>query len=276
MARNRIFHSFAGCKPGWGGIWALVFWLIAGALAGNAVTLVFARYMGAEASRQYAMLLSYPVMFLPAMWWAYRNSANSRDASPVELDRSNFAPFGFPALCVLAAVSTLSLGFLTDYLTSLLPALPEWLKTALESMTGGNIWLNILCAGIMAPFFEEWLCRGMVLRGLLSKGYRPFWAILVSAAFFAVIHLNPWQAIPAFAVGLLMGYIYWKTGSLKLTMLMHGVNNVFAVICSHVPAWKDMETWRDVIPAEIYWIIFISCAILLILCCRKFRRIESI
>ena len=141
--------------------------------------------------------------------------------------------------------------------------MPEILKKALEQITEGPLWVTLISVSIFAPFFEEWLCRGLVLRGLLKK-LNPFNAILVSAAFFAVLHLNPWQAIPAFILGMLFGYVYYKTGSLKLTMLMHCVNNTFAAVLTRIPSLADAETFMDIMSPWAYAGVFVAS--LLIIC----------
>ena len=154
-------------------------------------------------------------------------------------------------------------------------------------MTGGNVILNFICVSVFAPFFEEWLCRGMVLRGLLHctrkpgkngelrKGFSPAVAIIISALFFALIHMNPWQAIPAFALGCLFGYVYYKTGSLKLTMLMHFTNNTLALIAGNIDALKDMETWCDVMSAPAYYGLAALCIVFLVFAIRVFNRIPA-
>ena len=151
--------------------------------------------------------------------------------------------------------------------------MPEQLEELLKGMTTGVIWANFISVSIFAPLFEEWLCRGMILRGLLHNRVRPVWAVLISSAFFALIHLNPWQAVPAFALGCLFGYVYYKTGSLKLTMLMHFTNNTFSLILSNIDSLKDMDSWMQVMPATLYWIVFAACILLLILIVRMFARI---
>jgi hypothetical protein len=98
---------------------------------------------------------------------------------------------------------------------------------------------------------------------LLAKN-SPKTAIIVSAVFFAVIHFNPWQAIPAFILGLLFGYVYYKTGSLKLTMLMHCANNTMAAIFSRIPAFEEAETFIDVMNPWTYAGIFICCVTFLV------------
>ena len=92
----------------------------------------------------------------------------------------------------------------------------------------------------------------------------PASAIAVSAVFFAILHMNPWQAIPAFCLGLLFGYVYYRTGSLKLTMLMHCVNNTMATIFSRVPAFEDAETFMDVLAPWKYAGIYAACVVILI------------
>ena len=178
-------------------------------------------------------------------------------------------------------LATLALAFLMDIINSQMPPMPEWLENMMNGMTQGNFIINFICVSIFAPFFEEWLCRGMVLRGLLnykrkdgSKGMKPVWAIIISALFFAFIHLNPWQAIPAFALGCLFGYVYYRTGSLKLTMLMHFTNNTFALIISNLDTLKDTDNWLQVLPVWQYCIVAVICFAYLWIFIRTLNRIE--
>ena len=53
-----------------------------------------------------------------------------------------------------------------------------------------------------------------------------------SAVIFSVMHFNPWQSIPTFFVGLMLGWIYWRTRSLWCCIFIHMVNNTFAFIFS--------------------------------------------
>ena len=82
---------------------------------------------------------------------------------------------------------------------------------------------------------------------------------MTSSIFFAVLHLNPWQAVPAFLLGCLFGYVYYKTGSLKLTMLMHCVNNSAAVLFSKMSLFKDADTFMDVLSPGVYWTLYAVC-----------------
>ena len=273
-----FYEKFTWYVPGVGGMFALLAWLLLGALLGNIVTLPLVAAFGQESGTQYAMLVSYPLMFIPAMLYASiqsRNNSMTRDG--LRLDSNHFSPVGGPLCALFAVLGTLGLAFCSDAILSAMPEMPEWLEEALKGLTEGGdaLWLNFLMVSIFAPFFEEWLCRGMVLRGLLGNGVKPVWAIVVSALFFAFIHLNPWQAVPAFLLGCLFGFVYYKTGSLKLTMLMHFANNTFSLVMSNIDALQDAESFLEVLPGGRYWIVFAACLLMVALIINAFRRIPQ-
>ncbi|MBQ6243891.1 MAG: CPBP family intramembrane metalloprotease [Bacteroidales bacterium] len=248
--------------------------LLAGAFLGGLVQFPFLAILGREAGMEYAMLASYPLMFIPPMLYAsIKSRNNSFTKSGLLLDNRHFSPLGGALCALLVILATLSAAFCSDAILAYMPEMPSWLEEALSSMTQGTLWVNFLCVSIFAPFFEEWLCRGMILRGLLGNKVKPVWAIVISAVFFAFIHLNPWQAIPAFLLGCLFGYVYYKTGSLKLTMLMHFANNTFSLVMSNIDAFKDVESWMEVLPGMRYWIIFAAAILLLVLIIHAFRKI---
>ena len=272
-----FYQTFEYFSPKWRGILGLVFWFIIGALLGNGIVLVMTKFLGQQAAMEYGTVISYPIMFIPPMVFAaVRSRRKEMEIGAVgsPLDQDGFAPLGGWLCAALVMVVTLASGVISDGITSALPPMPEWLEEALKSMTSGNFWLNFLCVSIFAPIFEEWLCRGMVLRGLLDRGVKPFWAILFSAVFFGLIHLNIWQMIPAVLIGVVLGYVYWKTRSLKLTMLMHFTNNTFALILSHIDSLKDAEGWMQVL-GEWYWPAFAACLLLVALFFVTFRRIPA-
>ena len=91
-------------------------------------------------------------------------------------------------------------------------------------MLGDNTLLIFATVAISAPILEEILFRGIILDGFL-KNYSPTKAIIWSAIIFGLIHMNPYQFIGATLVGILMGWIYWRTKSLWLCILIHFINN---------------------------------------------------
>ena len=280
MARRGNFDvlgKYSWCIPSGGDIFILLLLLLVGALIGSGVVMILSLCFGAENSAafmsKYTTLISYPIMFIPPMLWAAgRSRRNRMEYKGLALDNGNVAPHGW-LLCVLMVMAgTLAAGIVGDLSISWLPPMPSWLEQALKGLTTGDFWINFICVSLFAPFFEEWLCRGMVERGLLGRGMKPVWAIVISALFFAIIHLNPWQAIPAFLLGCLFGYVYYKTGSLKLTMLMHFTNNTFALVIGHVDSLEEAETWMDVLGPG-YWYCFAAAVLLLVLVVKAFAKI---
>lgn len=272
-----FYEKFSWYVPGVADMFILLAWLLVGTLLGSLLTLPFLAILGRDAGSEYAMLISYPLMFIPPMIYAsVKSRNNSMACRGLKLDSSHFSPLGGMVCAILVMLGTLALGMASDPLTNLLPQMPAWLEDTLKSLTtGDNMFLNFLLVSMFAPFFEEWLCRGMILRGLLGNRVKPVWAIVISAAFFAFIHLNPWQALPAFLLGCLFGYVYYKTGSLQLTMLMHFTNNTFALVMANIDAFKDADKLSDVIGGQLYWILVAASTLLVVLIVRAFRRIPQ-
>lgn len=269
-SKNRnydVFSGYAWHVPGVAGMFGLLGWLLVGALLGNLVSGVFLLGMG-PGSAEYATLIAYPVMFIPAMIASkHVSNKNMLFENGYAIDSSHFGGRSGWAAGLLCMVATVGAAFCMDLVNGLLPDMPAWLEETLSGMIQGKFWVNFLCVSIFAPIFEEWLCRGMILRGLLnckrpdgSRGLKPVWAIVISAAFFALIHFNPWQAVPAFALGLLFGYVYYRTGSLKLTMLMHFTNNTVALLLSQFSGLETADTWMDVMPLPAYLALFVCFA----------------
>ncbi|MBR4001349.1 MAG: CPBP family intramembrane metalloprotease [Bacteroidales bacterium] len=269
--------------PGFKGGIILLLLFLAGALLGSIVSAPLAMIYSSSNAMEAVMLVSYPIMFIPPMIYAsLQSKRNSFFDLGYKLDSNNFGSLGPWKSALMAAALVLTSGFIIDITGYIMPDMPEWLESALNSMTGGNFWLDFICVSIFAPFFEEWLCRGMILRGLLNykkedgtNGIRPVWAIVISAAVFAAIHGNIWQALPAFVIGCVMGLVYYKTGSLKLTMLMHFVNNTLALVMSHIDSLSDYDYWIEIMGAKWYWIAFAACAILTFLIIRKFLALPN-
>ena len=254
-----LFSNYAHYLPDVGGMCLLFVMFLIGALLGNIIVLALGM-VSAEFAAIYGVVISYPVMFIPPLLYA---SAQSRRNEYFDLgyalDSNNFGRMGGWKLGLIVSIATIAAAFMTDSLTKIMPEAPQWFEDAMNSIMDAPTWLTLLSVSIFAPLFEEWLCRGLVLRGLLQKK-SPAVAISLSALFFAVLHMNPWQAVPAFILGLLFGYVYYRTGSLKLTMLIHCVNNTFAVIFSKIPQFKDAESFLDVMSPWAYACIFIACA----------------
>ena len=128
-----------------------------------------------------------------------------------------------------------------------MPELPNFMENEFE-MILSNRW-GYLAVGLLAPLSEEIVLRGAILRALLNKPlfaekseHTNAWiAIAISAIFFAIIHFNPVQMPHAFVIGLLLGWMYWRTGSILPGVAYHWANNSVAYILYNIYPSQDMK-----------------------------------
>lgn len=93
-----------------------------------------------------------------------------------------------------------------------------------------------VAVGILAPLAEEIVFRGAILRTLLDMmSKKNHWvAIMISAAIFGVAHGNTAQFVNALLMGLILGWMYYRTKSLVPGILLHWVNNTVAFILANI------------------------------------------
>ncbi len=119
--------------------------------------------------------------------------------------------------------------------------------------------------GITGPILEEVLFRGVILDGFLNR-YKPGKAIFWSALLFGLFHMNPWQFIPAFLIGLLLGYIYLKTRSLFPVIFIHIINNSFSYLTVYIFG-EEVQSYRDIFTDSAPYLILLTVALLVFVVC---------
>lgn len=90
--------------------------------------------------------------------------------------------------------------------------------------------LGILSIALLAPVLEELLFRGAIQGLLQANGQRPWVAIIVASLIFGIVHLNPAQIPFAFLLGMMFGWLYYRTGSLLPGIVGHILNNSIATL----------------------------------------------
>lgn len=138
------------------------------------------------------------------------------------------ATLGLLAIPVVLLVPGLVIvaGTFNAIVVKFLPMSPED-AAALEMMVVPTP-LTILFGCVIAPFLEEMLFRGIILRSFLRQ-YSRTGAILGSSALFGLAHLNVYQFVTAMAVGIVAGWLYERTRSLWPCILLHAAYNAFVI-----------------------------------------------
>ena len=91
---------------------------------------------------------------------------------------------------------------------------------------------GILYGCIFGPIAEEIGFRGILLGGLLKTRCRPWLAILISAIAFGLLHKFPLAFFGSIVFGIIVGWLYWRTGSIIPCIIVHIVNNSLTAIDS--------------------------------------------
>ncbi len=136
-----------------------------------------------------------------------------------------------------------------------------------ELSPGLNPLLSLLITMVGAPIFEELFFRKFIIDKLQIQGVWP--SVLVSALLFGLYHVNLFQFIYAFLVGVFLGYLYLKNGNLVLCILIHSLLNGMG--------YADYLLQNLFIPGRIFevlaWSIILTGGICFILRLRE-NRVE--
>lgn len=155
-----------------------------------------------------------------------------------------------PVLLLWGLVFLLAAGVVLEPLLALLPA------PSMQSY-GTGLW-TIVSVVLLAPVFEELICRGLVLESLRAR-YGVVSAWLVSSLFFGILHLQPQLVVNAFFVGLILAFIYIRTDSLWPAMILHAVNNGVAYLMISMGCGSFLLS--DLVPGRTaYTILYILSA----------------
>ena len=149
-----------------------------------------------------------------------------RKWSPISRHYLQQHPWGVLVWTILAALGAiLPLQWIYEQLNI---TVADNVKQLFDSILGSR-W-GYLALGILAPVAEELVFRGAILRCLLAyfNNRLPWIPIVVSALLFGAVHANLAQFVNASTMGLLLGWLYYRTHSVVPGVLFHWANNTVA------------------------------------------------
>ncbi len=141
-------------------------------------------------------------------------------------------------IMISTIIFSLGLIILSDELDRIIqiffPA-PEYiidLNTLLKPESTTGFILLFFAVAILAPIGEELLFRGF-LQQFLEKHWKDITrSILVTALLFSIIHMNLYWFIQIYFLGVILGFLSWKTNSVVPALILHGLNNAIAMLLS--------------------------------------------
>ena len=173
---------------------------------------------------------------------------------------------------------TIAIGGSAQYVTALVLGMlilflpKEWQDSFNENnelIENANQVLAFITAVIVAPIFEEILCRGLILN-TLRKAMPKWWAIVVSSAIFGAIHGNPIQFIYATALGILLGWLYTKFDSIFIPMICHLAFNLVSMLNSYMNVENPVVT--IILGLIMYASIPVFVLSMVYICVKKFDK----
>lgn len=170
-------------------------------------------------------------------------------------NRLNWMDFTYAALMIIAFRLVFD-NSLTLWINNI--SIPNFIKQSFEELPSPPIIL-ILGTIVVAPIYEEIVFRGIILKGMAKK-INPTIAILVSAFLFSLVHMNIPKGINAFLLGIVIGVIYLRRGSIYLSIFAHFINNIMALSVSPL-----FSLIRGKYAVEIHGIFLTIGVILLVL-----------
>lgn len=185
-------------------------------------------FMDTDFSVGISLLYAVVCAVLFGFWYA-REFVPKIDGKRVSLMKSITQ---YPPIMIVGAILfTVGLQYVCVYvMNALAMVFPSWLAFYQQLVEGMGMTedsysvLLILYSVIVGPICEELTFRGLTLG--YARRAMPFWAAnIVQAMLFAGMHMNMLQGVYTFAIGLLLGYIFYKSGNILLTMILHVLFN---------------------------------------------------
>ncbi|MGL5354251.1 MAG: lysostaphin resistance A-like protein [Clostridium sp.] len=151
----------------------------------------------------------------------------------VKLNNTKVSNYGI-ALILGVSVWLFNMGFVSVLsMTGLFQSSFDAMEQSLSFVGSSNILVSILVVGIVAPFAEELMFRGVIYK-TLSKSMSITSVIVLQGVLFGVYHMNLVQGLYATFLGILFGYVTYKTKSLWPAIIMHMVNNIVSTIAPSI------------------------------------------
>ncbi len=183
------------------------------------------------------------------------------------------------------ALSTLAIIFLgtsvclsCSYVNSILFTMPESAYDSIASSKFDHAYqliLMFISTAIVPAFVEELLFRGVILSNI--RPYNESGAVVISAVLFGLMHQTPFQLFYATAVGIVLGIVYLKTGTIWSGILLHFFNNLFSVLQTYILDVYDSRTGNMIYNIMICTVIGLGILLgtLLLIVDRRTQNVKS-
>lgn len=209
------------------------------------------------------LLINHLTMFiLPALAWGYIHYKR-------DLYKGLDLKLNFKWLNIIMGIVFLLVAYpivAKSYEINKLWDLPSWMSNA-EAQTAellkklltmnslGSLLLNLLVIAIIPGIGEELIFRGIIQKELNKYFKNPYVAIIIASIIFSAFHFQFQGFLPRMFLGLILGLIYFWTGSLWVPIIVHAFNNGMQVVMTYFDPTMATEDLESTISVEWYYLL---------------------
>lgn len=249
-------EQFRVAYPSWGDLLTLLGVFIVATVLGSLLTGVLQKI--GSVSVGFGSFLGYVIQFsLVIIFGLFQRKI--RSPKETRLLKFGLAKLDF-VIILWGTIMVLATGVVIEPLLNLFP---ETYLDRLGNIMAAGGWM-MFTSIVIAPIMEEILFRG-ILQDALMRKYGVFVGILIASAVFGIVHLIPQQVVNAFMIGIVLGYIYYRTGALLPVILIHCINNAISYFTWMLNGETLLSTREQMGNDTLYFTVYgIACVLFVI------------
>lgn len=146
----------------------------------------------------------------------------------------------------------------------------------LSRHTAGELFLNLIFISLFAGVGEELFFRGVLQRLFIKLTKNPWAGIILTAILFSGFHLQFFGFLPRLFLGVLLGALYWYSGSLWTAILAHFIYDALIIVIAYFKPEMIKDSSSTLIdPAQLTLMALISAALTFIVLWQMIKRSKS-
>jgi membrane protease YdiL (CAAX protease family) len=145
----------------------------------------------------------------------------------------------------------------------------QLMKTLLHTASISGLLVNIVVFAVLPAIGEEWFFRGIVMRFSFHSSKNIWYAMVMSSAIFALAHGSVYNFLPIFLMGMLLGYLYYITGSIRTSIVAHFINNCLGILGMYLVSIGAVSEEVE----HISWYVALGSLIVFIACVIQLKKV---